>query len=272
VVAGLALIAVAAVVIGRVTFERRLARELREFLAERRDAPPAAVTEGDLAGLPEPVQRWLRASRVVGKVRPQIVRLKQEGEFRLSEAQGWLPFRAEEYYTTDPPGFFWSVTMQFAPLVPVRGRDRYLNGEGSIEMRLLSLIPVASKRGDGLNQGALLRYLNETMWFPAGAIAPYIRWEGIDALSARATMSYAGTTASAIFYVDREGRLTDMTAERYNDARDRLEQWSTPITGYGEFEGVSLPVSGTGVWKYETGDFPYIRLRVTEIEYNPPLP
>jgi hypothetical protein len=200
------------------------------------------------------------------------VRLKQEGQFRLGEDQDWMPFTAEQFYTTDPPGFVWTARFQMAPLLSVTGRDRYAGGEGSIDMRLLSLIPAANKRGGGLNQGALLRYLNETMWFPAAVLSPYIIWEAIDAMSARATMSYGGVTAAATFIFDEQGRLTDMVAERYDDARDRLETWSTPISAYGEFEGVRVPVAGEGIWKYETGDFSYIRLRITEIVYNPPAP
>jgi hypothetical protein len=99
-------------------------------------------------------------------------------------------------------------------------------------------------------------------------LSPYITWEGIDASSATATMSYGGVTASATFVFDRQGRLTDMTADRYNDTKGRLLPWSTPISSYGEFAGVRVPAEGQGRWKYESGDFTYIRLRVTDIEYG----
>ena len=55
-----------------------------------------------------------------------------------------MPFTAQEYYTTDPPGYLWTATFTMAPLVTVRGRDRYAEGQASIDMRLLSLIPVAN--------------------------------------------------------------------------------------------------------------------------------
>jgi hypothetical protein len=268
--AGVALVAVAAAVIGRVTFERRIAGEVDDLFAARSDAQPRIMTEADLESLPEPVQRWLRASGVVGVERPTAVRLKQEGEFRLGEDRGWMPFTAEQYYTTDPPGFVWVASFEMAPLLTVSGRDRYMDGTGAIDMRILSLVPVARKSGGGLNQGALLRYLNETMWFPAAVVSPYITWETIDATSARATMSYGGVTASATFIFDEEDRLINMVAERYNDAKDRIELWSTPVTDYGEFEGIRMAVQGEGVWNYETGDFPYIRLRITEVQYNRP--
>jgi hypothetical protein len=180
-----------------------------------------------------------------------------------------MPFTAVQHYTTNPPGFVWSVSMEMIPLVSITGWDRYQDGHGSIEMRLLSLIPVASKHGGGLNQGAMLRYLNELMWFPTAALSPEITWEAIDDRSAQATFTDMGTSVSANFFFDVEGRITTMTADRFNDARSEVLPWSTLITGYGEFAGFRVPTMGSGIWHYETGDFPYIRLGITKITYDP---
>jgi hypothetical protein len=215
------------------------------------------------------VQRWLRYSGVVGKPIPTAVRLRQEGELRLGD-RGWVPFTAEEYYTTDPPGFVWSVRLEMAPLVAVVGRDAYVAGRGSMDMRLLGLFPVARDRGPDMDRGDLLRYLNEIMWFPAGVLSPYITWDAIDASSARATMSYAGVSAPATFFFDEQGRLSNMVADRVDRHDGRVNSWSTPITDYGEFGGVWVPVAGEAVYARESGDFPYIRVRVTALEYDRP--
>jgi hypothetical protein len=267
-IAVVAIVAASSIGIGRAAFDRRIDGEIDELLARQVAVEPMVVAEDDLAGLPEPVQQWLRWSGVVDRPMPTTIRLRQEGEFRLGEERNWMPYDATEYFTTDPPGFVWSVTMEMAPMLTVVGRDRYAEGVGDIEMRLLGVVPVANERGGGLNQGALLRYLNEIMWFPAGALNPYISWEAIDATSARATMSHDGVTASAVFIFDAEGRLTNMTAERYNNARDEILPWSTPIHAYGEFDGVRLPTEGVGIWHYETGDYVYIRLSISEVEYD----
>jgi hypothetical protein len=72
---------------------------------------------------------------------------------RLPDGQKWLlPFEAEQYFTTDPPAFLWKASFQMAPLIWVVGRDRFRNGIASIQMRVLSLLPVANKTGHGLNQ------------------------------------------------------------------------------------------------------------------------
>ena len=108
------------------------------------------------------------------------------------------------------------------------------------------------------------------MWFPAAALSPYIAWEPIDAHAARATMTYRGVSAPATFYFDDAGDLTDMVAERYRtvDGGFALDTWSTPLGEYGEFNGVRVPVAGEGVWKLKSGDYAYIKLRVTELEYD----
>lgn len=47
-----------------------------------------------------------------------------------------------------------------------------------------------------------------------------------------------------------------------------LETWSTPFTGYGEFEGLKLLVRGQGVWNLKEGDLVYVELEVIEMEYD----
>jgi hypothetical protein len=85
------------------------------------------------------------AATVVATQRPRTVRLRQEGTF-------------QQYFTTDPPGFC-GRRGSGPPLVSVVGRTQYRGGQASMQMRVLSLVPVANKAGGGLNQGDLLRYL-----------------------------------------------------------------------------------------------------------------
>ncbi len=135
-------------------------------------------------------------------------------------------------------------------------------------MRLLGLIPVASASGPELNQGALLRYLNEIMWFPAAALSPAISWVEAGPDSAMATITNGGISAEATFFFDQQGRPIDMRAMRYDVGSNALQEWSTPLRAWGEFGGVRVPVEGSGVWKYPTGDFAYIDLRITGLWYE----
>ncbi len=249
--------------------KRRIDAEVDHLLAASTPLPSTPITEQDLATLPEPVQRWLRWANVVGQPRASTVRLEQTGSFRMKPDGDWISFTAVQHYTVNPPGFLWSVDMQMFPLVKITGRDRYEDGVGSIEMRLLSLVPVASKSGGDLDQGAALRYLNEIMWFPTAALGPFVTWSSIDDTSAMATLSYAGTTVSATFVFGDEGKIVTMTADRFNDDRGEILPWSTPLDSYGTFSGIRVPTSGTGVWEYPDGPFAYIDLEITAIDYTP---
>jgi hypothetical protein len=83
-------------------------------------------------------------------------------------------------------------------------------------------------------------------------------------------MSYGGVTASATFFFDQEGRPVKAMADRYNDAKDRLQPWEVPNSEFGTFAGVRVPVAGEGLWHYDTGDYTYIRWRVIDVGYDRP--
>ncbi|MDQ3226666.1 MAG: hypothetical protein M3Q50_08560, partial [Chloroflexota bacterium] len=146
-IAAIALIAAGTIGIGRALFERRVNEEMATLLAASAVAEPHIVSEDDLSGLPEPVRRWLRWAQVVGKPYPATIRLTQKGRFRQAAGGVWMPFTAEEVFTTEPPAFLWKTTMQMFPLVSIVGRDRYIGGQGSIQMRLLGVVPVADAAG-----------------------------------------------------------------------------------------------------------------------------
>lgn len=253
-------------------FDNKVEKEVQELFESQEAGEPEAITEEDLKGLPEPVQRHLRYAGVVDRKKVKSVRLKQEGRFRQGEDGSWMSFEAEQYYTTEQPGFIWKTDMNFLPLVSVVGRDKYYSGEGNMLIKLPPFIKIADARGDDIDQGTLVRYMNEIMWFPTAYLSDYISWEPIDSASARAIMTDHGTTVSAVLYFDEKGRLVDFVADRYYAGGDEttLETWTTPIKEYGEMEGLRIPVKGEGVWELDSGSFAYIELEVTELEYGVP--
>ena len=262
------ILAASSVAIGNAIFKRKVNNEVAELFSKSKEAGSEVITEEDIRGLPEPVQRYLRYTGVIGEEQIKAVRLKQKGFFRQG-ARPWMPFEAEQYYTTDPPAFIWTVSMKAYPLLSIKGRDMYFEGKGNMLIKLPP-VTIADARGYEIDQGTLLRYLNEIMWFPTAYLSDYIHWESIDSNSAKATMSYQGVTSSAILYFNEKGEMTDFVAQRYMDVDGKyaLETWSTPITEYGEINGIRLPIKGEGVWKLSSGDFSYIRLEITDIEYN----
>ena len=231
------------------------------------------VTPEMLEGLPAPVQRYLRYSGVVGKPMVTTVRLRQRGRIRQDEQSPWMPFEAEEYYTVSPPAFIWQAGARVAGLPLMRIRDSYVDGAGRMLITAGGLVTVGDMQGAEMDQGSMMRYLNEMMWFPAAFLSDYITWEPIDEHSARVIMTDHGRRISAVMTFDEEGRMTNFTGERYRDRGDGTSEpvlWSTPVREYGTFAGVRVPVGGNGVWHLESGDLTYIQIEIVEVAYDRP--
>jgi hypothetical protein len=249
----------------------KLNMEIEKIFTHHQKQKPAIVTEEMLQKLPDPVKRYLTYTGVVGKPMVQKVRLKQAGKIRKDATQPWMNFEAKQYYSVSPPGFVWIAYMKIFGLPLVRVRDYYMEGRGNILVKALSLFTVADSGGEKMDQGAMMRYLNEMMWFPSAFLGKNISFESVDDNSASVTLKDMGKSVTATMHFDDEGKLTNFTAPRYRDmgkGRFELENWSTPIRGYGEFEGLRLPIKGAGIWNLKQDDLEYIEAMITDLKYN----
>jgi hypothetical protein len=248
-------------------------REVTELFKVCDQNPGAFVTETDLAALPAAIQRYLRYSNIIGTKRVKTVRLKQKGFMRMKEGGNWIPLSAEEYYSVDPPAFIWYGYGKVNPLLTFQARDRYINNRGHMLVKLLSIIKVADASGTKVDQGALMRYFSEIIWFPTSFLSENIHWHDIDSRKARGTFTYSGREVSAEFHVNEAGQLTNFVAERYRSVGKDfvLDKWSTPISEYAELNGIMVPVMGEAVWHLKSGDFSYIKIRITDLEYDAPV-
>jgi hypothetical protein len=227
-----------------------------------------------LQNLPEPVQRYLTYTGVIGQPWINTAHVKYAGRFRLAADRPWMPVTATQYYTTNPPSFVWNARFKIAGLPLVGGHDTYKGGHGHMFGKAVGLFTVFDARGEEIDQGTMLRYLNEMTWFPIAFLGQNITWQGVDDHSAQVTFTDCGKSVSARLFFDNAGRLTDFTAMRYREHRGQysLDPWSTPMTQYGVFAGLNLPIRGQAVWSLPSGDLPYADLKLTEIEYNVPIP
>jgi hypothetical protein len=212
----------------------------------------------------------MRWTGVVGKPWTNYVYLEQTGRFRMGPDRPWMPMRAVQTYTTQPPSFEWKARFKLFGLPLLRARDRYQDGYGHMWGKLAGLITVFDVHGEKLDQGAMLRYLSEAIWFPIAFLGDNMTWESIDDHSARVTMSDASRQVSGILHVDSAGRPVNFTCQRYYMQGDdfTLEDWSTPMNGYGLMGGLNLPLEGSAQWKLADGDYTYIELEITKIEYS----
>jgi len=253
-------------------FERETRRGVTALGANLPAGAGAPVRSEELERLPPPVRRWLTTAGVIGRSRPRSVWLQQSARMRTTPDGAWMPCAAEQRFRIDRPGFIWSVrTSMLGGVVPIDGRDSYLGGHGHMLIKPLSFLKIVDAADSHIDQGTLLRFLGELVWFPSAALEPYIHWSELDGQSARATMTYEGTTASATFQFADDGRVTQVSAERYmsSESGAQLKPWTIPFREWKSLDGIVIPVEGEVIWQLESGRFPYYDFTVEALHYDP---
>lgn len=254
---------------GQARFHKMVSRE-EAMLGTHVQNDRRVVTADMWQHLPQPVQRWMQSSGVAGKTMPHIVYLEQSGKMRTKPEQDWMNVAATQYFNADTPAFVWKVHTRMMKVVDVSGRDKYIDGQGNMLIKAFGSITMVDGKGPETDQGTMLRYLGEICWFPSAALRDYISWTDIDSNSAKATMTYMGRSVSAVFRFDDNGRLQRIDAKRYMGAgKDaQLQDWYVLCTAWQKFSGVTVPVSGSVLWKLSSGDFDYYRWHIDRLEYR----
>jgi hypothetical protein len=272
----LALLILTIIVVGAAAaagWKRNTAKVVQQLLASSRPHTASASIGAELASLPLPVQRYLRAALGVKPITVRLARIEQVGEFLLRPApNGWRRFTAIHRAVTAPAGFVWDANIRMAPGVTVRVRDAFVDGVGSMHASIAGLRRVAHAAGTPeMATGALLRYLAEAVWFPTALLpSAGVRWAAIDETSARATLSSDGTTVSLDFFFGPDGMVERVyTAARAREVAGRFEAtpWQGRFSRYEEHAGLLVPMEGEVEWVFAEGPQPYWRGRLTNITY-----
>lgn len=259
---------------GELQFNRMVGNETQEILKNLNLEYPIQIKEDGIKHLPTIVQKWLISSGVLENDRAVSVRLFQEGEMKTSPDGKWMPFTASQYFNCFNPSFVWRTRVKPLPLTFMNGRDKLINGEGEMLIKLFSMITVGNERGnEKINTASMQRYLAEMCWFPSVAINDYIGWEAIEPTTAKAILTIGGKSVSGIFNFSSEGEMLSFETERYyGSGKDAvLEKWLIEMVDYKKFDGIKIPHKCKVTWKLNAGDFNWLNLEITAMEYNKPF-
>ena len=254
------------------SFNLNVSREIDKMFSKNTIKDHSTITTKMITHLPAPIQRWISHSGLIGKERIYAVRLKQKALMKMKpEQEKWTNAYAEQYFMIDKPAFIWKVNLQMMPFLDISGRDKFFGGKGEMLIKILSLFPVVNSRdNEKISTGTIQRYLGEIVWFPSAALSPYITWEKIDDYSAKASMTYKGTTGTGVFYFDEKGNFVKYIAQRYLESEDDaiLREWIVTASESRIMNGINIPVKLASTWKLENGYWTWLKLEITDIEYN----
>lgn len=254
---------------------RRLTDELETRLQAARITPmPARFDEAELAQLPPVVQRFFRVALVPGTPLVAAATVTHAGTFNVSEdGERWVPFTSTQRVTTQRPGFVWNARAALAPGVAVNVHDAYLAGEGILRPALLGAWDLALMRDtDVVARGELMRFFAEAAWYPTALLPSQgVRWDAIDARSARATLRDGTLSVTFTFTFRGDGMIETCRAEargRTVGGKVIATPWEGRWSDYREHDGMRIPMTGEVAWLLPAGRKPYWRATITTVQFE----
>jgi hypothetical protein len=204
---------------------------------EPRDAGTVAIPEG----LPEPVRRYVQVA--FGERVPRIESMTTWGRARANFGV-WMPLRFRLYHL---PGRAFRREMEVTWFgIPVlHALDSYIDGKGMTG-------PVGQlESGPKVDQGANLILWAEASFMPSLLISdPRIRWEAIDATSARLFFPFGSGEDEMIFHFDpQSGLITRTFALRYRGSDGEKAPWHAEILSWQTIDGMQIPREVAVTWE-----------------------
>ncbi len=253
------------------SMNKMITRETQKILSGIDSSASKIINDSDVKELPAPVYKWMQNTGIIEKPVINTAYVKQKALMKMKVGdRAWKMAEAEQYTSMNVPAFIWTVKMDMMPLVKIRGRDKFVEGKGEMLIKLNSLINVVKEKGERMDEGTLQRFLGEIVWYPSMALSPFITWDPIDELSAKATMNYKGTSGSGTFHFNEDGDFIKFVAHRFmGNEEDAIRYpWELTVNDYAVFEGIKVPSKMKATWKLDEEDWTWLDLEVTEIKYN----
>ena len=255
-------------------WNRSTSKLLNELLKAPGVLENRTFTFEDLKGLPTPVSRYFRNVLRDGQPLIQSVRMIQMGKFNSNESsENWNRFHATEYFTANPPGFVWDASISMAPLLNARVRDGFVSGKSSMNVKLLSIVPLVNAQNQKeLDSAALQRYLAEAVWFPTALLPSNgVMWSEVDENKALATLTHSGISVSLEFSFNSNGEVVSVfTPARFRGVGDKYEltPWYGVFRKYEQHDGIRIPVEGEVEWRLPLKNVPYWKGQIVDVHYT----
>jgi hypothetical protein len=249
--------------------------QFRRDVAARLTRPLVApvITESDLADLPAPVSRYLRAVGIVGNPRVQNYRLRFRGRIRSSPDTAWMPFVADQQSFADEPARLFLMRARMFGL-PVFVFHRLVDGHATMQVKIAGAIPMVDAKGDVMDRSEAVTLFNDMCLLAPGTLLDrHIVWEPVDARTVRAQFTNGTQTIAATLHFGDDGLLTNFVSDdRSRSSPDGKVftqlRFSTPVRDYRDFGDARLAAHGEARWSLPQGEFTYGEFDLMSVSYN----
>lgn len=252
-----------AFITGKLIVARQFKKEVKELFAQSKNISATTFSYNQLTGLPEPVQRYFKYVLQEGQSYISFISLIHNGQFKAGLKKDWVNIKGEQYFTTEKPGYIWKgQTSVFT------ARDMYIGNKGRLIVSLFSAVNIQDQSGAEFDQGELLRWLAESVWFPTNLLpSDRLQWLPIDSHTAKLLFNYNGLSLYFIVSFNDKGEIVTLESQR-NITKTKQEKWVCTLGDYRTTNGIKVPFDTVATWRLAGGDLPYARFKVQKITYH----
>jgi hypothetical protein len=223
-----------------------------------------------LAGLDEPVRRYFGHAISDGAVLSDGVRMAMSGRIKVGL---WLPFTAEQ--TVDGRSFTWRARVGRGRLTPLCVTDRYADGAGSTEGRLLGRVTLFHAEDVDTARSAAMRAAIESVVFAPPSVLPGrgVAWRAETENVIVARFDLPPERPEVRVRIDEHGAIRTVSALRWGNAGEKAFQYipfGGEIHAERRFGDLVLPSSASIGWWFETPRYaPFFRAEINAVTPTP---
>ena len=150
-------------------------------------------------------------------------------------------------------------------------RDMYLEGKGRLAVSLFGLIRIVNEKGPEIDQGELLRWLGESVWFPTNLLpGNKMKWLPVDDSTAKLIFEHKGLSVYYMVTFNDNNEIEKLETERHM-GDEGLKKWVGRVSDYHEVNGMKVPSVIEASWLLDDGKYTYGRFRVQQTHYDIPI-
>lgn len=220
--------------------------------------------KGDIESLPPVVKRYFSLVLTDGQRYIESVSLQHSGTFRADLDGRWMNIRGKQVFTAGTPQFHWTgKTALFT------ASDSFTGGKGELRVYLFGSFPIVRTKGPATDQGELLRWLGESVWFPTNLLpSDYLHWSFIDEKRALLVFTFDDLELKYIVTFNERGEICRFETQRHM-GDEGLHTWIGKVGDYRKVDGMLIPMHLEAAWVLNGKELPYARFDIEKITFEP---
>ncbi len=218
-----------------------------------------------LAGLDEPVTRYLTHAIAEGAPLTPGVRLRMAGRIKV---RSWMRFTADQ--ESDGRSFTWRARVGWGRLTPLVVTDRFAEGVGTMDGRLLGRVPLFHADDPDTGRSAAGRAALEAIFAPVGLLPrPGVAWRADGEGAVVATLELPPEKCEVRIEIDGRGAVRSLSALRWGNVGQDAFGY-IPFGGHVQaehtFGALTVPSRVSVGWWFGTPRYePFFEAEITDL-------